>query len=102
MRTRRWIAIVVFAALFAASGHGAAAAGPKTYQVTGPVLEVSDTMIVVKKGNDRWEVGRDAATKIEGDLKVGETVTIQYRMVAATVQVKSTKPASTAPKPKKS
>ena len=69
------------------------AAGPKTYQVTGPVLEVKDDIIVVQKGNDKWEIGRDAATKITGDLKVGSKVTIEYTMKAATVDVKADKKA---------
>jgi hypothetical protein len=59
------------------------------YQVTGPVLEVTDTMIAVQKGKDRWEVARDAGTKVTGDLKVGSKVTIKYRMVATTVEVKA-------------
>jgi hypothetical protein len=63
------------------------AAQPKTYQVTGPVLELTADMIVVKKGSDRWEIARDATTKVTGDLKVGSKVTIQYRMTAATVDV---------------
>ncbi len=67
------------------------AAAPKTYQVTGPVLEVSGDMIVVKKGNDRWEISRTADTKVTGDLKVGAKVTIQYRMVATSVDVKPAK-----------
>lgn len=58
------------------------------YQVTGPVLEVTDTMIAVQKGKDRWEVARDAGTKVTGDLKKGAKVTIKYRMVATTVDVK--------------
>jgi RNase P/RNase MRP subunit p29 len=58
------------------------------YQVTGPVLEVTDTMIAVQKGQDRWEVARDAGTKVTGDLKKGSKVTIKYRMVATTVEVK--------------
>jgi hypothetical protein len=61
----------------------------KTYQVTGPVLELTDTMIVVQKGQDRWEVARDASTKVTGELKVGAKVTIQYRMTATTVEVKA-------------
>lgn len=69
------------------------AAGPKTYQVTGPVLEVKDDIIVVQKGDDKWEIGRDAATKITGDLKVGSKVTIEYTMKAATVDVKADKKA---------
>ena len=69
------------------------AAGPKTYQVTGPVLEMTGDVIVVQKGKDKWEVGRDAATKVTGDLKVGSKVTIEYTMKAATVEVKEEKKA---------
>jgi hypothetical protein len=72
-------------------------AATKTYQVTGPVLEVSDTMIAVKKGSDRWEIARDASTKVTGDLKVGSKVTIEYRMTATSVEAK----AETAAKKKK-
>lgn len=64
------------------------AAGPKTYQVTGPVLEIKADMIIVQKGNDKWEIAKDAATKVTGDLKVGSKVTIEYTMKAATVEVK--------------
>jgi hypothetical protein len=66
----------------------AMAAGPKTYQVTGPVLEIKDNIIVVQKGKDKWEVARDKDTKVKGDLKVGSKVTIEYTMTAATVDVK--------------
>ncbi len=66
-------------------------AATKTYQVTGPVLEVTDTMIAVQKGNDRWEIARDASTKVTGDLKVGAKVTIEYRMTATAVDVKAEK-----------
>ena len=69
------------------------AGSTKTYQVTGPVLEVKDDMIAVKKGKDRWEIGRDAGTKVTGDLKPGAKVTIQYRMTATEVEVKPEKPA---------
>ena len=67
------------------------AAGAKTYQVTGPVLEVTDSMIAVQKGKDRWEINRDANTKVTGDLKVGEKVTITYTMSASDVEVKAGK-----------
>jgi hypothetical protein len=70
----------------------------KTYQVTGPVLEVTNTMIAVQKGKDRWEVARDADTKVTGDLKVGSEVTIQYRMSATSVEVKPAKAPKTNPK----
>ena len=67
------------------------AASVKTYQVTGPVLEVSDTMIAVQKGADRWEIVRDKDTKVTGDLKVGAKVTIEYRMTATKVEAKEEK-----------
>jgi hypothetical protein len=72
----------------------APAADVKTYQVTGPILEVTNTMIAVQKGKDRWEVARSAATKVSGgELKVGAKVTITYTMTADTVEVKADKPA---------
>jgi hypothetical protein len=40
------------AAAILALGAELLAAGPKTYQVTGPVLEVNDNMIAVQKGKD--------------------------------------------------
>ena len=83
-----------FSLLAAASlmlSSAAFAAGPKTYQVTGPVLEVNDSVIAVQKGKDRWEINRDANTKVTGDLKVGEKVTITYTMSASNVEVKAGK-----------
>ena len=68
----------------------------KTYQVTGPVLEVTNEMIVVQKGKERWEVARDSSSKVTGDLKVGATVTIQYKMTAVAVTVQAAKPAAAA------
>jgi hypothetical protein len=64
------------------------AAGPRTYQVTGPVLEMKDDLITVQKGSEKWEIAKDAATKVTGDLKVGSKVTIEYTMKAATIEVK--------------
>jgi hypothetical protein len=45
-------------------------------------------MVAVQKGKDRWEISRDANTKVTGDLKVGEKVTITYTMSATEVEVK--------------
>jgi hypothetical protein len=75
----------------------ALAAGPKTYQVTGPVLEATDSMIAVQKGKDRWEIARDSNTKVTGDLKVGAKVTITYTMTATDVEVKAGKEPKAAP-----
>jgi hypothetical protein len=66
-----------------------ALAGAKSYQVTGPVTEVSDSMIVVMKGKERFEIDRDSNTKVTGDLKVGAKVTVMYTMSAKEVEVKA-------------
>ncbi len=91
MRQKLVSAGLALAGLLLASAAWAAA---KTYQVTGPVLEVNDTTIAVQKGKDRWEIARDASTKVTGDLKVGAKVTIEYRMTATTVEVKAEKAAA--------
>ena len=81
--------LIVAAMLLVASL--AVAGPPKTYQVTGPVLELTDDLIVVQKGKDRWEIARAKDAKVTGDLKVGSKVTIEYRMTATTVEVKDEK-----------
>jgi hypothetical protein len=64
------------------------AAEVKSYQVTGPVVSVSDSAITVKKGNDNWEIAKSAETKSTGDVKVGDKVTIMYRMSATSIEAK--------------
>jgi len=81
--------IAVLASLFVASL--AFAGSMRTYQVTGPVLELTNDTITVQKGKDKWEIARDAGTKVTGDLKVGSKVTIQYEMKAASIEVKAEK-----------
>src|ERR1044072_6910950 len=71
-----------------------ALAGAKSYQVTGPVVEVTDSMIVLTKGKERFEIDRDSNTKVTGgDLKVGDKVTVMYTMSAKEVEVKADKSA---------
>ena len=79
---------------------GMAFGAGKTYQVTGPVLEVNDSMIAVQKGKERWEIARDSSTKVTGDLKVGAKVTITYTMSATEAEVKADKAAKTDAKKK--
>ena len=86
---KRRVALPLLLALALLGLAGSASAAVKTYQVTGPVLEVNDTMIAVQKGKDRWEIARDPSTKVTGDLKVGSKVTIEYRMTATAVDVKA-------------
>lgn len=69
----------------------AIAAEPKDYQVTGPVLDVTDNIITVEKGKEKWEIGRDKDTKIKGELKKGSRVTVHYKMTATSVEVKDAK-----------
>lgn len=68
----------------------AIAAGPKDYQVTGPVIDLTDDVITVQKGNEKWEIGREKNTKVQGDLKKGTRATIHYKMNATKVEVKDT------------
>jgi hypothetical protein len=86
MKTMKSILMIIGALLICASL--VFAAGPKTYQVTGPVLEVKDDSITVQKGKEKWEIAKDAATKMTGDLKVGSKVKIEYTMKATTIEAK--------------
>ena len=99
MRTRLGVGFValVFSVLLSLT----ASAADKTYQVTGPVLEVSDTSITVQKGKEKWEVARDKDTKVTGELKVGAKVTIEYRMTATKVEVKTDGKAASSSAPPK-
>lgn len=72
-----------------------------TYQVTGPVLEVTDTKIVVQKENEKWEIARTPGTKVTGELKVGAKVTVHYTMTATSVEVKPAAKDAPADKPAK-
>ena len=97
MKLKTFFSLVAAGSL--ALGSVASAAGPKTYQVTGPVLEMSDSMIAVQKGGkERWEIARDSNTKVTGDLKVGAKVTITYTMSATDVEVKAEKAGKSAAK----
>jgi hypothetical protein len=66
----------------------AIAAGPKDYQVTGPVLDVTSDVITVEKDKEKWEIGRTKDTKVTGDLKKGSRVTVKYKMTATSVEAK--------------
>lgn len=64
----------------------------KTYQATGPILELTDKKIVIQKDTEKWEIERTPETKITGTLKVGEKVTIHYTMTASSIETKPAKP----------
>jgi hypothetical protein len=85
MKRFAMLVAVVVAVMFVVSS--VAFAG-KTYQFTGKVLEIKDNVIVVDKSGEKFEMTKDAATKIKGDLKVGAKVTIKYESRAAEIEVK--------------
>lgn len=63
----------------------------KTYQVTGSVVEVTETKIVIDKKGEKFEMDRGASTKVTGELKVGAKVTATYMMTAASIEAKEEK-----------
>ncbi|MDQ2824595.1 MAG: hypothetical protein M3R29_04020 [Verrucomicrobiota bacterium] len=84
-------ALSLLAAASLALGSVAFAGSVKDYQVTGPILEVNDSMIAVQKGKDRWEIARDSNTKAGGEMKVGDKVTVHYTMSATNIEAKAAK-----------
>ena len=98
MKTKLLLSLIGAASLAASSA--AFAAGAKSYQVTGTILEVKPTMIAVQKDGDRLEMDLDPQTKVSGELKVGATVTITYVMSATKVEAAATSGAPDAQKKK--
>ena len=91
---RKVCAGLVVAAVVSFGANALAAPAAKSYQVTGPILELTDTKIVVEtKDKEKWEIARSADTKVTGELKVGAKVTIEYTMTAKAVTVKAEKAA---------
>ena len=84
--------VLAVASLCVGSAVCAYAAGKaKSYQVTGPVIELTDTKIVVEKDKENWEITRTKDSKVTGDLKVGAKVTVYYTMTATDIEAKPAK-----------
>jgi hypothetical protein len=81
------------AASVALSSAVFAADAKSDYQVTGPVLDVTDSVITVQKGKEKWEITRNSSTKTTGEVKKGDKVTVQYGMTATSIEVKADKSA---------
>ena len=68
---------------------------PNTYQITAPITAMTADVITVKPRDPAlgasWQIGRDAKTKMTGTPKIGDTVTITYRMFASAIEVKPPK-----------
>jgi hypothetical protein len=78
---------IVFAAVMAALTLTAYAAAAKNYQFTGTVKTVQGTTFTVEKSPaETWEFSTDATTK--GTPKVGDKVTVRYRMIATDIEAK--------------
>jgi len=74
------------------------AAGAKTYQITGTVVEATGSKVTLEKGMERFEIDIDpATTKGSAELKVGSTVTVTYVMSATKVEGSSAAAAETTP-----
>jgi len=80
---------LVVAGFYLATGS-VRAADPKGYQVTGPVVEVTSSYIVVKKGEANWQLAVNSATK-GANVKVGDKVTVYYTMTATEIEAKPAK-----------
>ena len=60
-------------------------AAAKSYQFTGVVKTATgDTFTVQKSATETWEFSKDASTK--GAVKVGDRVTVHYKMVATDIE----------------
>ena len=84
---KRFAATLAVLALAAAP----ALAADKSYQVTGPIVSVTETVIVVDKSGEKFEIARTGNTKLTGELKVGTKVTVKYTMTATTIEAKEEK-----------
>jgi hypothetical protein len=95
LKTTTHIVRCALCAAWLLAGSTAWAGDAKTYQVTGPVVEVTPTTITVQKGSEKWQVNRNANTKVTGEPKVGSKVTVYYTMTATEISVKGGKSSST-------
>jgi hypothetical protein len=65
-------------------------AAVKSYQFTGEVKTVTgDTFTVQKSATETWEFTKDASTK--GTVKVGDRVTVHYKMIATEIEANAAK-----------
>ena len=83
--------------LFLVLAFGARAESAKDYQVTGPIVALTESVITIMKGDEKWEIARGTA-KVEGKLAVGSKVTVYYKMTASSIEVKDAPAAKDADK----
>jgi hypothetical protein len=95
-KPRPFLILLCVSSLAAMSG---ATAGPKEYPLTGPIVSISDTTLVVQQARTKetWEFARTPDTKGAADLKVGDRVTVHYSMQAVSVEPKPEKAPKASP-----
>ncbi|MFZ3229265.1 MAG: hypothetical protein WA160_03585 [Pseudobdellovibrio sp.] len=65
-----------------------ATASAKDYQVTGTVIELTDSKIVLDKKGEKFEIAKSSAVKTTGTIAVGGKVTVFYSMTASEIEAK--------------
>jgi hypothetical protein len=95
--------ICLLAALSVAFTGAVFAAGAKSYQLTGTVVEATGSKVIIEKAGERFEFDIDpATTKGSAELKVGSTVTVTYAMSVTKIEPaagSSSSAATTSPTP---
>jgi RNase P/RNase MRP subunit p29 len=70
-------------------------------KATGELVKITAENVVIKKGKGEMVIARDASTNVAGNLKVGEKVTVEYKMIATSVAIKDTTSSKTKKSTKK-
>ncbi|HEY4284388.1 MAG TPA: hypothetical protein VGM62_15090 [Chthoniobacterales bacterium] len=73
MKTNRLAFIIAIAGLFISNTLFA-----QTATATGTVVAVSQGSITIQQGTTQWVIKRVSSTQVNGELKVGSTVTVKY------------------------
>jgi len=60
-------------------------------KATGELVKITAESVVIKRGKGEMVITRDPSTNVTGNLKVGEKVTVEYKMIATSVAVKDLK-----------
>jgi hypothetical protein len=95
MKRILWLLGLLVMVLGVGFAVGVSAAG-KAYQFTGTVESNDGGVLTVKKSAaETWTFATDASTK--GTAKVGDKVTVYYKMIATEIEAKA---AAAAPKKK--
>ena len=85
MRRVLWIVMIVALLIAAAVAGGYAAT--KSYQFTGTVKTIDGGVLTVEKtAKETWQF--DLPKDVKGTPKVGDKVTVYYKMVATEIEAK--------------